>query len=83
LLLVDEPSAGVSLAHVREFERVTLEEAARGCSVVVVDHDLEFVSRVASRVVVLDAGRMIFEGTPERAFADPAVVQAYIGVSDD
>jgi branched-chain amino acid transport system ATP-binding protein len=80
IILLDEPTAGVSSAHVMAIEALLRDEAARSsAAVVVVDHDLEFIRRVASRVVVLDAGRQIFEGTPRAAFDDDRVIEAYIG----
>jgi ABC-type branched-subunit amino acid transport system ATPase component len=79
LLLVDEPTAGVSRAHIVAIENVLKEEAERGCAVVIVDHDLDFIRRIAPRVVVFDFGREIFAGTPEQAFSDEHVVEAYIG----
>jgi ABC-type branched-subunit amino acid transport system ATPase component len=79
LLLVDEPTAGISRAHIVAIERVLKEEAERGCAVVIVDHDLDFIRRVTPRVVVFDYGREIFAGTPEEAFSEPHVVEAYLG----
>ena len=79
VLLVDEPTAGVSRAHILSIESALREEAERGCGVVIVDHDLEFVSRISHRVVVMDAGDVIFRGTAEAAWADRRVVEAYLG----
>jgi ABC-type branched-subunit amino acid transport system ATPase component len=79
VLLVDEPTSGVSRAHILEIERVLREEAERGCAVVVVDHNLDFIRKLAPRVVVLDAGNEVFAGSPDDAFADPAVIAAYLG----
>jgi branched-chain amino acid transport system ATP-binding protein len=79
VLLADEPTAGVSRAHIIAIERVLVEEAERGAAVVIVDHDLDFIRRIAPRVVVFDFGREIFAGTPEEAFSDPHVVEAYLG----
>jgi branched-chain amino acid transport system ATP-binding protein len=80
VILVDEPTAGVSVAHILEMERALLDEAARGVAIVVVDHNLDFVGRISSRVVVFDAGKQIFEGSPADAFADERVIEAYVGV---
>jgi ABC-type branched-subunit amino acid transport system ATPase component len=79
VLLVDEPTAGVSRAHILSIESALREEAERGCGVVIVDHDLEFVSRISERVVVMDAGDVIFRGTATEAWADQRVVEAYLG----
>lgn len=79
VVLVDEPTAGVSRAHILSIESALREEAERGCGVVIVDHDLEFVSRISQRVVVLDAGDVIFRGKPTEAWAHQRVVEAYLG----
>jgi branched-chain amino acid transport system ATP-binding protein len=79
VLLVDEPTSGVSRAHIFEIERVLRQQAESGCAVVVVDHNLEFIGKITRRVVVFDAGVEVFQGTPEAAFADPHVVEAYLG----
>jgi branched-chain amino acid transport system ATP-binding protein len=81
VLLVDEPTGGVSTAHIREIERVLREENEQGLAVVIVDHNLDFISKIAPRVVVLDAGVVIFEGTPAEAWADTRVIEAYLGRS--
>jgi len=79
LFLVDEPTAGVSHAHILGIERLLRDEARRGCAVVIVDHDLGFIQRIASRVVVMDAGIEIYQGPPSDAFADRRVISAYVG----
>jgi branched-chain amino acid transport system ATP-binding protein len=80
LLLLDEPTSGLYpgdvanvAALVREYQRDT------DCSAVVVEHDIEFVLGLCHRVIVLEAGRVIFTGTPARARVDPAVRRAYLG----
>lgn len=80
VLMIDEPAAGMD-----EHERAVLATrlvalASSGTALVVVDHDLGFVSDVCERVVVLDAGVVIATGTPAEVRRDPRVVAAYIGV---
>ena len=53
--------------------------AQRGLGVLVIDHDLSFVTAICEQIVVLDAGSVIARGTPEAVAGDPAVVSAYIG----
>ncbi|MGZ8695300.1 MAG: ABC transporter permease subunit [Gaiellaceae bacterium] len=79
VLLVDEPSAGASPADVDRIARVLGRVAAGGIAVLVVEHNLRLVRRVASQVVVLDAGRVIAVGTPAAVAADPLVREAYLG----
>lgn len=79
-LLLDEPAAGVP-----EDERaglasmITRVAAERDLGVLVIDHDLSFVTAICEQIVVLDAGSVIARGTPQSVADDPVVVAAYIG----
>ncbi len=79
VLLVDEPSAGAAPADVDRIAAVLRDVAASGIAVLVVEHNLRLVRRVASHVVVLDAGRIIAAGPPDAIAADPVVREAYLG----
>ena len=81
VLLLDEPSSGLD-RHEAEVLAETLAAARRatGVAVVVVEHDVEFVMGLADDVVVLDHGTVIAQGSPEAVRADPAVLEAYLGV---
>jgi branched-chain amino acid transport system ATP-binding protein len=79
VLLLDEPTAGVSQDHTQLMIDLIRREAANGCAVLIIDHDLEVIGGLCDRVVVLDAGVKIFDGPPVAAFADEAVRLAYIG----
>ncbi len=79
VLLVDEPSAGAAPADVDRIAAVLRHVAASGIAVLVVEHNLRLVRRVASHVVVLDAGRIIAAGPPDVIAADPLVREAYLG----
>ncbi|MDR1313264.1 MAG: urea ABC transporter ATP-binding protein UrtD [Deltaproteobacteria bacterium] len=78
VLLLDEPVAGMTP---QEIERTAgLLESLRGrCSVILVEHDMEFVRAVASGVTVLHQGRVLSEGTMDEVSGDPRVVEAYLG----
>jgi ABC-type branched-subunit amino acid transport system ATPase component len=79
-LLLDEPAAGVPEAERAGLASMIAGVAAqRGLGVLVIDHDLSFVTAICEHVVVLDAGSVIARGTPQAVAEDPAVISAYIG----
>ena len=80
LLLLDEPSAGLAQREVEELPRVLTDLVARtGVSLVVVEHDVPFLAAVADRLVAMQAGKVIADGTPAAVCADEQVVHAYLG----
>jgi branched-chain amino acid transport system permease protein len=79
VLLLDEPTAGVSGEHIELMKSLIQEEARRGCAILIVDHDVDVINEICDRVVVLDAGQLIYDGSVNGAFADPAVQEAYVG----
>jgi ABC-type branched-subunit amino acid transport system ATPase component/ABC-type branched-subunit amino acid transport system permease subunit len=81
LLLLDEPAAG--LRHLEKQRLAGLLRTLRdgGMSVLLVEHDMGFVMDLADRVVVLDFGTRIAEGTPEAIKTNPEVIKAYLGVA--
>jgi branched-chain amino acid transport system ATP-binding protein len=80
VLLLDEPSSGIAQ---REAEALgPLLERIRddlGASLVVIEHDLVLLASIAERLLALDLGAVIADGTPDKVLADPAVVAAYLG----
>ncbi|MBI3015428.1 MAG: ABC transporter ATP-binding protein [Candidatus Tectomicrobia bacterium] len=82
LLLLDEPAAGLNR---EEKERLTLEIArlrCQGITIILVEHDMDVVMSICDRLVVLNYGQKIAEGTPEEVQKDREVVAAYLGDED-
>ena len=81
-LLLDEPTSGMSDAESAAMvEQVRHMAAVVGAGVVVIDHDLNFITGISDRIYVLDQGRVIAEGTPDEVQADSHVQAAYLGTS--
>ncbi|MFM2182098.1 MAG: hypothetical protein RJB61_392 [Actinomycetota bacterium] len=79
-LLLDEPTSGMSDAESLEMVTAVRSIAQRvGAGVLVIDHDLGFITTISDHIVVLNEGRVLAEGTPDAVRADPAVAAAYLG----
>lgn len=82
LLLMDEPCSGLDRSETVEFEQVLRSvHETMDLTFLIVEHDMEFVLSIAGHVVVLDAGRVIAEGSSAQITKDPAVHEAYLGVA--
>jgi branched-chain amino acid transport system ATP-binding protein len=79
LLLLDEPAAGLNATETEEIRDLIRRIAGTGVTTVLVEHDMRLVMGVSERILVLDQGRFLAEGTPEEVRQDPRVVAAYLG----
>jgi len=83
VILLDEPVAGMNTTEKNEIRAVLERVRARGLGILLVEHDMQFVMNLADRVVVMNFGQRIAEGTPEEVQSDPAVRTAYLGTEMD
>lgn len=84
LLLLDEPAAGMNHRETDELEGLIAHiRRERGISILLIEHDMRLVMRLAERICVLDYGQKIAEGTAAQIRANPAVIKAYLGEDFD
>ncbi len=79
LLLLDEPAAGLNPKETAEIDELIREIARSGITVVLVEHDMKLVMNVSDRILVLDYGRKLAEGTADEVRRNPDVIKAYLG----
>lgn len=79
LLLLDEPVAGMNDSEAASLGRIFQEVAADGVAILLIEHNMRFVSQVCSHLYVVASGRLISQGAPNTVLADPVVVKAYLG----
>ena len=82
VIMLDEPTAGMSNTETDYIVNL-IEKVTENKTLIVVEHDMGVVMDISDRVVVLDYGRKIAEGTPEEVRANQNVIDAYLGVSHD
>jgi ABC-type branched-subunit amino acid transport system ATPase component len=83
LLCLDEPAAGFNPAEKQRLMELIRKVREQGYTVLLIEHDMRLVMGVTDRIVVLEFGRKIAEGTPAEIRDDPAVIAAYLGVDED
>jgi urea transport system ATP-binding protein len=78
LLMLDEPIAGMSVRE-RELTAELLQRICKGRSVIVIEHDMDFVKKIAHKVTVMHQGKILAEGSMEQVQNDPTVIDVYLG----
>lgn len=78
LLMLDEPVAGMSVTE-RQQTAILLREIAKEHTMIVIEHDMQFVAEIADKVTVLHQGRILAEGSPEQVKNNPKVIEVYLG----
>jgi branched-chain amino acid transport system ATP-binding protein len=77
--LLDEPASGLRAAERQRLAHVLETLRSEGLSMLLIEHDVAFVTRLAGRITVMDRGKVIAAGTPSEVRHDPVVVGAYLG----
>jgi len=78
-LLIDEPAAGTGGADMQRLADLLVDLRRRGVAVVVIEHHMDLIMAIADRIVVIDQGRKLAEGTPAEIQRNEAVLEAYLG----
>jgi branched-chain amino acid transport system ATP-binding protein len=83
IVVLDEPVAGVNPTRIREIETILRRFNEAGETFLIVEHNVEFITNLSHRIIVLDQGRILADGTAAQIHEDPRVLEAYLGISPE
>lgn len=78
LLLLDEPVAGIAPQMIEKILTIIREMPSKGKSIILIEHNIDVITQVCNRVIFMDSGAKVSEGTPEEVRNDPRVIEAYL-----
>jgi branched-chain amino acid transport system ATP-binding protein len=81
ILFLDEPAAGLNATETLEIDRLVRRVADTGVTIVLVEHDMKMVKNLSDRILVLDYGKKLAEGSAQEVLENPEVIAAYLGTS--
>ena len=83
IILVDEPAAGLNSKEVERVLEILQYAAKKNIGVVLIEHQMDFVMNISDYITVLNFGRVLCQGSPEKVSSDPSLIEAYLGRDSD